>query len=510
MSTIPLPALSVRPVQQPDITSQLSNILQLRQAAQEAPLRQQILQQQAQQGQYGVQMAAQQMKDQQALTDAQQQWIQQGGKSGKAASLDDLANIAASKGASFKAVQGIRQQALAMQEQASVIAKNDAQAGSDNAGAMVKKNSALAGAINSVLQLPDDQLAQGALQEAQSAAQQGLLDPQHLQMIQQAAQTGNPQQLRTQLGIYRNGLLNFSDQLEQQKLAATVAHNKAIEAQTAATQANTQAYRQQQLALGKARLGLEQQKNAIQMQQLGIGPQGEPSDLAKQIATGHIVPERLSYLLSRNPGLINGVTQIDPSFDSSKAQAYPAAYKDFTSGATSKQINAGAVALQHLHQLKQINDANPTEVRIPGTAPNKAYQNLLDTVADELVTFYGEPKTNEAIGSKKSTLGGLLNRDAAITEQANAMGIKLDELEQKWHNAAPSNAYQAPMPGISAAAQKARAELDPNYAARIGQQNAATPQAPSGNVTVKAPNGKTYSFKDQASANAFKQAAGIQ
>jgi hypothetical protein len=78
------------------------------------------------------------------------------------------------------------------------------------------------------------------------------------------------------------------------------------------------------------------------------------------------------------------------------------------------------------------------------------------------------------------------------------MGDKLDSYQQTWQNAAPSKAYEAPMPGLSAKAIAARAALDPGSKASASQ------------LTVPAPNGKTYSFKDQASADAFKAKAGIQ
>lgn len=231
----------------------------------------------------------------------------------------------------------------------------------------------------------------------------------------------------------------------------------------------------------------------------GGGPlSGSANTLVDQIGQGRIVPERLAYLLAREPGLVAAVTQKYPDFDLSKAQAYPATYKNFTSGQVSKQLNSGSTALRHLAQLKQINDTNPYEARVPGTAANKAYNNLLDTVADELSTFYGEPKTNEAINSKKSTLGGLTNRDAAIQEQAMAMGEKFDELEQTWKNSAPSSGYQAPMPGYSDAAKKARAYLDPRY-------KYSAPTQSSDPLVV---NG--YKFPSKAAADGYKRAKGIQ
>jgi hypothetical protein len=170
----------------------------------------------------------------------------------------------------------------------------------------------------------------------------------------------------------------------------------------------------------------------------------------------------------------------------------------FTSGPDAKQINAGGVAMQHLAQLKKINDDNPLEVRTYGTKAYNSFHNLLDTVTDELMNFYGEPKTNEAIASKKKTLAAMFNRDAAISEQAGAMGAKFDEMEQKWKNAAPSSAYQAPLPGLSQKAKEARASLDPNYKL----------DSPTGGVSVTDPRGVTHTFPNQQAADAFKKAIG--
>jgi hypothetical protein len=83
-----------------------------------------------------------------------------------------------------------------------------------------------------------------------------------------------------------------------------------------------------------------------------------------------------------------------------------------------------------------------------------------------------------------ATLPG--QRQAAINTQAASMSDKFDSLQQTWDNSKPSDAYQAPMPGISQEAQKARAALDPRYAQRLQQQNGQNGQ----NITVKTSDGK--------------------
>ena len=118
---------------------------------------------------------------------------------------------------------------------------------------------------------------------------------------------------------------------------------------------------------------------------------------------------------------------------------------------------------------------NTPESRIPGTAAYQAYENQLATIAPELGKFYGND-TIPGIEGYKKTLGAIFNRGAAIQTQAHSMGVKLDSYQQQWNNAAPSKAYQAPLPGISPAAMAARAALDPTY--KVPSATPATSTAP--------------------------------
>ena len=232
------------------------------------------------------------------------------------------------------------------------------------------------------------------------------------------------------------------------------------------------------LAEVKARTGAANAARDKDQFEIGKGPQG--SALVDAIASGHITIDRLGYLAARNPALLMAVTDKDPTFDSSKAAAYPAVYKDFTNtkpGTAGGAINAGATAFKHLLELDGLNNSRS---HIPGTPEYTAYQNKLDTVAPELAKFYGDT-TIPAIDALKSTLGSTLphNRHAAITTQSRSMGDKMDSYEQQWLNAAPSKAYEAPMPGIDQKAKEARAALDPDYRTRlVAEQNGGAPPPP--------------------------------
>lgn len=183
--------------------------------------------------------------------------------------------------------------------------------------------------------------------------------------------------------------------------------------------------------------------------------------LVDEIGQGKMVPGRLSYLLARNPDLLDAVAQKYPGFDSSKIDSYASTYKEFTSGTVGTQLNAGGTVLGHLNELRKLNtDAS----HIPGTAAWNAYRNKADTVASELAKFYGDA-TIPAIAAIKGTLTANLpgTRDAAIKTQAESMLDKFTSFRQQWKNAAPSEVYEAKMPWISPEAEAARTELDRAY-----------------------------------------------
>ena len=236
MSSIPLVALQVKPVEQPDVVGNLTRIQQLRglqqqqqQSAAMAPIQQQLGQQAVQGGQLELQQKQQALKDQQAMTASMQQW------DGK--SIDDLAPLVIKNGGSASAVMGLKAKSLEMKAQYSKIAADDATTGSKQIDTLMQKNDLVAGAMGTVLQQPDDQLPQALTTTAQQLAQQGLLDPQHVQMAQQLAQQAaqHPDalaQVRQQLDIMRKGMLSNTQLLDDAQKEATTAASKATTGKT--------------------------------------------------------------------------------------------------------------------------------------------------------------------------------------------------------------------------------------------------------------------------------------
>lgn len=233
--------------------------------------------------------------------------------------------------------------------------------------------------------------------------------------------------------------------------------------------------------------------------------------IVTQIGTGKMPLARLDYMLTRNPGLLEEVSIAYPDFDGAKIKSYIDTYKDFTSGPTSRALNSGGTALKHLAELQKL---NTDKSRVYGTDDYNKFNNKLDTVVGELVRFYGMPDTNESREGLKSTLGALFNRDAAIREQAASMADKLASFQQTWDNAAPSKAYEAPLPGIDKEAKAALAQLLPNFGAThpafaATGSTKATGNKSGGGVTVNA-GGTTYTFPNQKAADNFKREAGIK
>lgn len=205
MGSIPLPALDIKPVQQQDPIEQYSRLLQLKQMQTNAPLQTQALQQQVQSGGLEVQQKQQQLKDQQAMTSAMQNW------DGK--DYNDLVPLVMKHGGSAQAVMGLKKSILDQQTQVATAAKDNAQAASDNITATMKKNDVITGALSPLLdpkQVPDEALPQTLTSTVQSLQQQGLLDPQHAQAAAQLAQSGDPNAMRQGIDQFSKTLMAHS------------------------------------------------------------------------------------------------------------------------------------------------------------------------------------------------------------------------------------------------------------------------------------------------------------
>jgi len=225
----------------------------------------------------------------------------------------------------------------------------------------------------------------------------------------------------------------------------------------------------------------------------------DEQSVVKLIGEGRAPLNNPGYLLARKPEILNAVAKAYPDFDSSKVGSYQQVYKDFTSGKSATELQSGAVALQHLRDLKNLN--TPAS-RIPKTPAWTAYHNLADTVAGELGRFYGNTTETAREDYKKTLSSDIGSRDAAIVRQTQSMGERMDTYDEKWKEAAPSKAYEAQMPGVYRKAVQARAEVDPLYVPSAGMNVSVPQQAPAQGSPTN-PNVST------GGANFFQQFGGL-
>lgn len=275
MAAIPLPALDVRPPAAPpsplEQYGQLMQIQNMKNQQSLFPLQEQAAQTAVQGGQMELQQKQIALNDQKAMSAAMREWgsppaAAGGGAAGTTPTpgsgtpavpgatkpgpgaapagagpdYNDLVPLAIKNGASINAIMGLRQHVLEMQSTASTIVKNDAQAGTAQLEQVKSRNGQVADGLGTVLSSSDKELPQALLNWAQEAQQNGLIDPQHLQMAQQIAQSGDPNAIRSQVDSYRKSIMGFSQMLDTAQ--------KQYQVQTAGAGAeqalNAQAFRQ--------------------------------------------------------------------------------------------------------------------------------------------------------------------------------------------------------------------------------------------------------------------------
>lgn len=377
MSSIPLPALGVKPPEQQNPLDQFARIQQIRGG-----------QQQLQQGQIQTQMLQQQQHDQQAMTSAMQQW------DGK--DMNDLPKLIIKNGGSAQAVFGARKQLLDQQKMYSDIAASDATTGSKNLETLKGKNDLVAGKIGALASMPDEQLpgaiASTAQELAQTAGPDGkpLMDPQHAQALQQLSQSGDPNMIRQRLGLLQKTYMGQNAQIESAAKQAGITKDVAQ-----ANEANVSAsVKQQELATGgTAAMADNRYRSIKQAQQLGRpvtaedkaflaayekqktlvptanfnlqngglnGGSGQPSAMAQMVASGQM--KWGDVISPRTPASVKEafakeVKSINPNFNSGDFTVEQKAKEAFTSGTYSQNLNAINTAREHMKTFSSLADA---------------------------------------------------------------------------------------------------------------------------------------------------------
>ena len=359
MSTIPLPALDVKPVQQPDVLGQYGKLIALQNA-----------QQQGQMGNIQLQQAQLQLQDQQKMrqitTDPSINWSDP-------KALDQVFTKAQQAGVSLQTLAPLQQH---VQEMRSKIASTD-KTTFENSQAKVYS---LYTAGKGILQLPPEQRPaayQAAMQQLsqqlgaapQGADQQYPGDDAFAQRIaglgishsmyaaearNRQATTGEQkeaaelpgQQAKSQQAVLANaaaqlsqakddsdyqakldtmprGIANkFPDKFDRTKVLQVGQTPEQIT--TTEQGAQRVATAQGELAVSRGRLAIANRDLQLKYFQNGFDANGNPitnenaSPVAKQIVAGNIDPATYRAQIRRNPGLMNQVLAIDPNFDETK------------------------------------------------------------------------------------------------------------------------------------------------------------------------------------------------
>lgn len=187
-----------------------------------------------------------------------------------------------------------------------------------------------------------------------------------------------------------------------------------------------------------------------------------------------------------------------PTFDQSRAQSYFAMRKDFTSGKTSVGINSYNTAIAHLGTMfDHVSDTNSAQLNNPFSTVNRQLQEDNQLVSTELAKAVSNGNMTE--GEKKDILSSIKGYTVGsyqdrIREAVTLLNGKLESFQQQWNNGAP--------PGAVSQVHILSPDSEATIAKIKGQ--------PSASISVTAPNGKTYTFPNQAQADTFKQKAGIQ
>ena len=201
MSSIPLAALDVRPIAQPESPlDQYAKVAQLKSLAQG----QQVQQQSLQSGQIQIQQQKQALADQQAMTKSMQDW------DGK--DINELPSLVLKNGGSANAVFGLKSQLLKQQQDLATLTK-------DQLANKASQNDMLLGKLQSVTDGPDEGLGERLTAATQDAVQSGLVDPAHAQQVLQLAGQ-DPKAIRSTLSLFEKSLMGQKTQFDQAQEAA--------------------------------------------------------------------------------------------------------------------------------------------------------------------------------------------------------------------------------------------------------------------------------------------------
>lgn len=529
MATIPLPALHLNPpAEQPNVLDQYARLQQLANMQQNAPLQRQALQQSVQEGQLEIQQKQQQLQDSQTLrsisTDPS---LIQKDVNGKPTGYDfeGYFNKAAQSGVSPQTLAGLQKsmsdgtlaQANASKAQREIASTVNGQAYDHLEG--------LRGATDPAQR---QQLWSSAVQFAQQNAQILKINP--AQFPQEAPDDKELSAIEAALGMHAQQLADAGKIAERNKNAQQAAE---AAAGTAQKQAETNFYAQNGGAPGVP-AEVQQQADWLKKNP-GKGPadflkwklQNTPSAMimGNQFAPGdpgldlaaenYRLTGQMPAGMARSPGSTKAIIDRAAALDQQAGGAGIAANKGILQANTDSlkklQTNFDQVSAFESTAQKNIDLLQQAAQKIPDLGTRMA--NV--PVRMILNSAVGTPE----MASFKTALNTAQTEAAKVLNSSNASGVLSDSARHELQQLVDGNMTY---PAMVASLNTLRQDMNNrhvSYEQQIGDiqsrikgsgSSSAAPVAAPNGLSVTAPNGKVYTFKDQASADAFKQKAGIQ
>lgn len=522
MGSIPLPALDIKPIQQPDMMNQLGNLYRLKamqQQAANAPLERQALQQQVQGGQLQLQQQQQAMKDQQTFRSVMADPSMQG------KTIGQVADTLASKGA-------LSPQGLLELKKADVAQRQSLATLDDTTLKNLKEaHSQTQELYNNVMNMPDDQVQANWSQIAQQydaipGNQKVPLDPNHPLTKQQLAQFGPALSMGN--AYFDQEMARRKAMVEQQTAQATLDQKKAESQfyQQNGGAPGVSAELMQQADYLKKNPGkgpsdyklwvLQHSPQALIMgNQLGGDQNQQALDFAAQNyrQTGQMPPG-----LYRSPGTIKAIisraADLDQQAGGSGIAANKANLGSLTDALKKVQSTASQVGAFETTAEKNMDLLQQTAKNIPDLGTRWANVPVRALNANMIGT--------ENMARFKTALNTAQTEAAKVLNSSNASGVLSDSARHELQSIIDGNMpYKSMVASLDTLRQDMKNRSDA-YQQQISdlqtrikggtpsQPTSGSGQSAGGKIGVQAPNGKTYYFKDQASADAFKQKAGIQ
>jgi len=213
MASIPLPALDIRPPENPlDTYAKALSVKSMLQGQQTQQLEQQ-------QARLGIQQSQTALADQKAMTSAMTEW------DGK--DPDNLPSLVLKNGGSANAVFNVRKQLLDQKKTLSDIAAADATTNSKNLESLKTRNDQIAGSLETLTDVSDDKLPVEAKRTVNGMVADGLIDSNHAQELGAFIDSNatNPQALRQGIDHYAKMHMGYSALADQAQKSSEVYKN---------------------------------------------------------------------------------------------------------------------------------------------------------------------------------------------------------------------------------------------------------------------------------------------